>query len=72
MRKYLVGHCPECNGLNAAAIHWDCITDADWQESRDEFEISGLIVSEIETSDRMTLTGCTDDCGRGRMRRNRV
>ena len=68
MSKYLIGCCPECNAINAAAIRMDCITDEDWQETREEFEESGLLVSEIDTADRVTIDGCTDNCKLGKSR----
>lgn len=57
MPKYLVGNCPKCGAVNAGAV-WmdDFTTDEDWQETRTEFEESGLIVSEVSAPS--TLEGC--------------
>lgn len=69
MAKYLIGCCPGCNAINAAAVRMDFITDADWQETREEFEESGLLVSEIDDSGRVTIDGCADSCKVGLARK---
>ncbi len=68
MATYLLGLCPECNAINAAAVRMDCITDEDWRETETEFEESGLLVCEVSRSDRVTLDGCSDTCKRGQSR----
>lgn len=58
MAKYLVGKCPECGAVNAGAIWMDDFdTSESWQKTREEFEESGLVVSEI-FGPAPTLEGC--------------
>jgi hypothetical protein len=63
--KYLIGRCVECNAINAAAIHMEFDTAKSWQETHAEFVESGLIVTEMESIDRVTIRGCADGCSIG-------
>lgn len=71
MATYLVGRCPECLRINAAAVKMDFDTDKSWRETREEFEESNLIVSELFTPDRVTIEGCDEACNIGQERKIR-
>jgi len=70
MRKYLIGCCPECNAINAAAIRTEHDTDVEWNDTALEFGESGLLVSEIDTAERVTIDGCSDTCKTGLLRKD--
>lgn len=65
MDKYLVGRCPECLAINAAAIKMDFDTEKSWRTTREEFEGSNLIVSELVTNERVIIEGCEEGCSIG-------
>lgn len=69
MATYLVGRCPECMAINAAAIKMDFDTEKSWRTTREEFEASNLMVSELITGERVTIEGCEDGCNIGEDRK---
>jgi hypothetical protein len=68
MATYLIGLCPECNSINAAAYRLARISDDDWKQIESEFKESGLITCEVVRSDNVVVEECSDTCKRGKSR----
>lgn len=59
---YLLGRCPECHAMRAAAVRLPGVSDVQWAEVSLEFAQSGLSVAEVETAGSVTIEKCAERC----------